>query len=305
MPKVSVCVPVYNAEQYIARCLDSIQSQELKDIEIIVVNDYSLDKSMDIVNAYSKTDKRIKIIEHEANYGLMVARNNAYMAATGDYITFLDSDDSLAKDALENLYSAAIRENADIVSGVIQYVTIHGESYLWPNILQYGTDKISVYKSLLKDECGHNLASRLFRRELLQSYNYHTLEMATNGEDCMLFYQVVNNTEKIIAIPNIVYIYYQHMASSSNSRLKDNALKSIVRANRIRLETAGQYPVLKKLTFNKVSAIFWRLKNQGYCIDSYYIAEGLGNFCTIGSIIKYQGLLAFLKFVIGKAIKRL
>lgn len=183
MPKVSICVPVYNVEQYISRCIESVISQSLKDIEIIIVNDCTPDKSMEIVRQYAETDKRIVIVEHDVNHGLMMARRTGYMSATGDYITFCDSDDTLAEGALEDFYAAAVKEDADIVSGTIQYVTTTGERYLWKNKLQYGSDKISIFKSLLKGECGHNLCSRLFRKELLQNHNYQTFDNFINAED--------------------------------------------------------------------------------------------------------------------------
>lgn len=210
MSKISVCVPVYKVEQYIARCLDSIQNQSLKDIEIIVVNDCSPDNSMKIVKRFAAMDSRIKIIEHDANHGLMVARRTGYIAASGDYITFCDSDDSLPPQALEELYKKAEEDKADIVSGCIEYVPVVGKRYNKINKLSYGTDRISVFHSLLTDELGHNMCSRLFRRDLLQNHDYETFEKSTNGEDGILFYQVVDNTTKVVTTDSVVYEYWQY-----------------------------------------------------------------------------------------------
>lgn len=294
MPKVSVCIPVYNVEQYISRCIESVLSQSLKDIEIIVVDDCSPDKSMEIVRKYADNDSRIKIVEHDVNHGLMIARRTGYMAALGDFITFCDSDDTLAEGALEKLYSAAIVENADIVSGIIQYVPNKGSIYLWPNKMSYGTDRVSVYKSLLNNECGHNLCSRLFRRDLLHNYLYQTFEGATNGEDGILFYQIVDNASKIIAIDSIVYVYYQNMASSSNVNLTDRALKSIVILNSIRMITAGQYPDLKKLVARKISNILFGLKKRGYDIEKFTSEYHLELYTKTMTYISYNGFANYL-----------
>ena len=297
MPKISICVPVYNVERYIGRCLESMQRQSLSDIEIIVVNDHTPDKSMSIVKKYAEKDHRIKIIEHDKNHGLMMARRTGYTMAKGDYITFCDGDDSLPDDALEFLYNEAVRTKADIVSGVIEYIPIVGKRYRWKNRLPYGSDKISVFRSLLTDEFGHNLCSRLFRRELLQSYDYETYEKATNGEDAILFYQVVDNVSKVVTINRVVYEYWQNLESSSQVRLKDNALKSIAQLNIIRVQTAGQYSELQKLLGKKISSVYWCLKSQGYDVRKYFHVIGLGFFCSLSDFVKYQGLMETLKML--------
>lgn len=298
MPIISICIPVYNVEKYVGRCLESILSQSFKDIEIVIVNDCTPDKSIDIVCQYAESDNRIKIVEHDINHGLMMARHTGYMVATGDYITFCDSDDTLPDGALESLYNKAIQTNADIVSGVIEYIPTKGKRYRWSNLLRYGSDKISVFKSLLKDEFGHNLCSRLFRRDLLQNYNYETYEKATNGEDGMLFYQVVDHASKVVTTDNIVYEYWQNMESSSQVRLKDAALRSIALLNATRVKIVGKYKNLNALLNKKVSYVFWDLKAEGYNIDTYFKNEGLEDYCKYTSLINNQGLIKAIKMLL-------
>lgn len=120
MPKVSVIVPVYNVERYLARCLDSLIAQTLEDIEIICINDGSTDGSVDILTEYSKKDNRINVLS-QVNSGIGVARNKGISSASGEFIGFVDSDDFLDKDFYEKLYNAAKSENAEIAcSGVIR-----------------------------------------------------------------------------------------------------------------------------------------------------------------------------------------
>ncbi|WP_180381364.1 glycosyltransferase family 2 protein [Campylobacter lanienae] len=113
--KVSIIIPVYNVEKYISQCLDSAINQSLKDIEIIIVDDCGSDKSMDIAQEYAKNDSRIKIIKNSQNQGPFTSRNNAVLAANGEYLVFLDSDDFLDLRACEIAYNATKNRYYDII----------------------------------------------------------------------------------------------------------------------------------------------------------------------------------------------
>ena len=114
--KVSVIVPIYNTEKYIGKCLNSLVNQTLRDIEIICVNDGSTDNSMITVRKFANNDFRIKIIEQE-NKKQGAARNAGMRIATGEYISFVDSDDWVDLDFYEKLYNAAKNHNFDIALG--------------------------------------------------------------------------------------------------------------------------------------------------------------------------------------------
>lgn len=119
--KVSVIVPIYNSESYIDKCIQSIINQTIKDIEIILVDDGSTDKSIEIINKYAEKDKRITAIKQK-NEGISSARNYGISVATGDFITFVDSDDFIEKDMLESLYNTAIDNNCDVIFSGIKIV---------------------------------------------------------------------------------------------------------------------------------------------------------------------------------------
>lgn len=114
MPKLSVIIPVYNGEEHLNKCIDSVLLQTETDIEIILVNDGSTDNSGRICDEYAKKDKRIRVI-HQENAGVSVARNNGISAATGEYIGFVDSDDWVDADMYESLLREAESNNADVV----------------------------------------------------------------------------------------------------------------------------------------------------------------------------------------------
>ena len=300
MPKISVCIPVYNVEKFIRRCLESVLNQSVEDIEVVVVNDCTPDHSMEIVREFAQKDKRIKMLENQQNRGLMITRRVGYMAATGDYITFCDSDDTLPAGALEALYNEAVKTDADIVSGVIEYVSVTAERSRWKNRLSYGNDKISVFKSLLTDEFPHNLYARLYKSALIQNYEYETYEHATNGEDGMLFYQVIEHVGHVATIDKVVYEYRQNVESSTHVRFKDHALRSIAQLNALRIRIATKYPKLSKLAYRKVVKNYWSLKLEGYNIKEHYLAVGLENYSLLHLFVT-QPLRIFLR-ILAKSI---
>ena len=113
MPKVSIIVPIFNAEKYIEKCLNTLVNQTLQDIEIICVNDGSTDHSMDPVKKLAAEDTRIKIIE-QAHQKQGAARNNGMKIASGEYLGFVDADDWVDVDFFEKLYNAAQAYKVDI-----------------------------------------------------------------------------------------------------------------------------------------------------------------------------------------------
>lgn len=128
MPKVSIIIPVYNTEQYLRKCLNSVKNQTLRDFEIICVDDGSTDRSPEILDAYARGDSRIKVL-HKENGGLVSARKTGIAAATGVYAGYVDSDDWIEPEMYETLYEVALETNTDIVTcGYYlegNYTTVH------------------------------------------------------------------------------------------------------------------------------------------------------------------------------------
>ena len=116
-PKISIFLPIYNKEKYINSSIKSIQCQTLKDIEIIAVNDFSNDKSLEILKRLSSTDKRIKILNNNKNNGLLYSRTIGILNSNGEYLMNLDPDDNLKNEnSLEIIYNNAKKNNVDIIS---------------------------------------------------------------------------------------------------------------------------------------------------------------------------------------------
>ena len=167
--KISVIIPVYNVEEYLGECLDSVISQTLKEIEIICVDDGSPDNSIKILNRYAEEDERIKIISQK-NLGLSGARNSGIKIATGRYIYFLDSDDVLhTRTAFEEMLIEMDRDELDILSFDYRYIGMENRGY----VSNIPVDIIFTGKEYLKHVGVHvEIWSRLFRKQLLEEIGF-------------------------------------------------------------------------------------------------------------------------------------
>lgn len=137
-PKVSIVVPVYNVERYLGECLDSIVSQSMTDIEVIVVDDGSTDGSGDIVDSYAERDPRLKVI-HKPNSGYGHTMNTGFRAASGEYIGVVESDDCARPRMFEKLYSLAVKNNADVVRSNYYAMSANGTCFDLIDILSLGS----------------------------------------------------------------------------------------------------------------------------------------------------------------------
>ncbi len=218
MAKVSVIVPFYNTEKYIEKCLKSLTTQTLSDIEIICINDGSKDNSVDIVKQYARNDKRIKLIEQE-NLKQGAARNNGTKIAAGEYIGFVDSDDWVDLDYFEKLYEAATKNNSDIALATNVRIG-NGKTKKRLNITE---EKIAVSLQekfdichLAKNPCPTN---KIYRATLLKENNIKWPE-GCFCEDKLFVTQAVYYANNIVTVPKVQYYYFRNPHSTVNTKSK-------------------------------------------------------------------------------------
>lgn len=207
---ISVIVPVYNVEKYLEECLDSIQNQTYSDIEVILVNDGSLDNSKDICEKYCKEDNRFKLI-NQANQGQSVARNHGVAASTGEFIAFVDSDDIIRQDYLEVLIRY-LSEEVDIVESQF---TVHkkeffNENYKEINVIFEGDSEEAV-KAVPKHVLSVNPVTKLYRRSVVEAVPY--LE-GLIFEDIYSGVGMLKYIRRIIKLDYVGYYYRQHGTST-------------------------------------------------------------------------------------------
>lgn len=172
--KVTVIIPIYNAEQYLSRCIESIVNQSYKNLEIILINDGSIDRTSEICDTYLKEDKRIKLIKKE-NAGQSQGRNDGISLATGDYIAFVDADDYLETEAIETLIQYTNDGEYDIVSGLYNIVKdneISPVNASWSSgeINKYGNRELRTRFNLYKASSSFGYVwNKLYKRSFIVS----------------------------------------------------------------------------------------------------------------------------------------
>ncbi len=167
MVKISIILPVYNVESYLSRCLDSLINQTIRDIEIICVNDASLDNSIMILNEYKQKDSRIKVIDCKKNGGAAIARQKGLDVATGEYIGFVDPDDYVDLDFFEKLYSLAVSDKADIAKGNVITIELDGTEVV---------QKLELNNMISKDKFkffGQNLWDAIYSAKMIKEHQIH------------------------------------------------------------------------------------------------------------------------------------
>lgn len=209
MPKVSVIVPVYNVEQYIEKCIQSLVNQTLEDIEIIVVNDGTKDNSEDIIINYQKQfPQKIKYLKKE-NGGLSSARNFGISNATGDYICFLDSDDYVETNIYETMYNEAVRGNYDMVEC--------GFIWEYPNKKTIDLGKIYYTQKEALLRARVVAWNKLYRRDIIINSGI-LFPHGLRYEDVEFFYNILPNIKKIGFVKQPLIHYIQRSNSISNTQ---------------------------------------------------------------------------------------
>ena len=225
MVKVSVIIPVYNVEIFLEECLDSVVNQTLKDIEIICVNDGSTDNSLAILESFSESDDRIKIFSQE-NMGVAASRNRGIKLSQGEYIYFIDSEDYIELDMLEELYHNAIFNDSNIV--ISKIALFNDQSYeidlSFPgfdfekilgdvNFNNFNFDYADVKKYVLNASFAPCM--KLFKREFIVENDFAFLENKA-FEDILFHVRTFLNANRISFSPNCYY-YYRNPKSIRNT----------------------------------------------------------------------------------------
>ena len=207
MPKVSVIVPIYNVEKYLEKCINSLLSQTLEDIQIILVNDGSKDNSGNIAKEYEKNNKDRVIYVEKENGGLSDARNYGLKYATGDFIAFLDSDDYIEKNAYEEMYNKAIEENADYVEC----------DFIWEFPNKIRVDKQYPYKNKKEMLSFVRVVAwnKLIKRQLITDNNLE-FPKGLRYEDVEFTYKLIPFINKFAYVDKPFIHYVQREGSIAN-----------------------------------------------------------------------------------------
>lgn len=229
--KVSIIVPVYNAEKYLQTCISSLCSQTLKEIEIILVNDGSVDRSLQICETFAEKDSRIRLISKK-NEGQGIARNAGLQIARGEYIGFVDADDYVAENMYEHLYQRAVRDQAQIVISGCRMVYGEDKIIEWfscfPDGKYSGKEAEQLMDGLigaLPDEkedtaLGMAIWRNLYQRRLIvENQISFVSERVVNSED-LLFNMEVFSAASVFSVLREAFYYYRKSGDSFSSDCK-------------------------------------------------------------------------------------
>lgn len=277
MTKVSIIIPVYNCAPYIDRCIRSIMMQTYKDIEIIAINDGSSDNSSNIIEALAAEDPRITLITQE-NQGVCIARNNGIAQATGDYLLFVDGDDYVDPDYIENLVTAAQKNNSDLV--ITGYKTEDFETGKYtetiPTSYTAGTDEMWAYRIM-------GVLARLYRRTFWDEHHFaFTLEKNVRAEDLPISLCANYLAKNIAIVKASGYHYIQHEGSAmtkfqglKNFSFPKQAFEEVAEALKTSSDHNGRdfmvYGILKtfaQFSFNLAKGTDKQTKNE---LNDYFV----------------------------------
>ena len=209
---ISVIVPVYKAEKYLRRCVDSILSQTLPDFELILIDDGSPDNSGRLCDEYAAKDQRIRVL-HQKNGGAAAARNAGLDAAAGEWITFVDSDDWVHQDYLRVLHETAMIQSADLVACRYRMVRSDSQPDKNPQIPRLSPEDVEEY--WIGDRMGATVPwGKLYRCELFRELRYPE---GRTGEDEYVTYRVLFGCNHPVFVDNVLYWYYVNRCGVSRS----------------------------------------------------------------------------------------
>lgn len=268
MPAISVIIPVYNVENYLNRCIDSVLAQTFNDFELILVDDGSKDNSLSICNDYANKDDRIKVF-HQENRGAAAARNFGVKQACGEFVIFVDSDDAVAEEYLERLFYACIENKSDI-----SLVFFDGNVNEDEAIPEYSDKVIAMTNreaiNRYGKRCGPNFrsaVSKLVKREIVVNNLFP--EDRVWSEDTACVYKWYWEANRVVEALCVMYFYYCIPGSVSNSNFDDRYVGE--------LDTFEEMlAFFHQNGFHELEEIFvWRYLDT--CVEYYFRANSEKN----------------------------
>lgn len=257
---ISIIIPVYNVENYLSRCLNSVLCQSYKNIEIIIVDDGSEDNSSNICATYANKDLRFKIY-HKENGGLSSARNLGIVKATGEWLYFLDSDDWISPNTIFDLLKGAQENKCEIAMGSLIFCDSEdkfNKSEIDGKNIVY-SKKDALYEMTIGNKFVFYACNRLYKKELFANVKFPVNKLY---EDMYTIYLVVEKAEKICYIPQAKYAYYQRNDSIVNSSFSVKQMDWYYAVKTYQRYCINKYPEFAEIVDNLVIFVCISLLNK-------------------------------------------
>lgn len=239
--KISIIVPVYNCEAMVGKCIESICTQTYKNFELILINDGSTDASGNICEEYSQKDARIKVI-HKENGGQGTARNMGLDIADGDYIAFVDADDTVTPDMLEVSLKYISKSNADLC--IFSFILDDGLRF--QKVIPYAEPVVFANYDLMEEYVSTNKifmgpCNKLYAKKLFDGVRFPALRAR---EDAYIMHILLGNAKKAVCIPECLYIQFIRPDSTETAKFSKKMLASISCADSLMTYYRKNYPSL-------------------------------------------------------------
>ena len=248
---VSIIVPVYNVEKYLPECIDSILNQSYKNLEIILVDDGSTDESGRICDLYAKEDRRIKVV-HKQNGGLSDARNAGIEESKGEYLAFVDSDDSIQYHYVEKMLNVMANSHCDVVQCAYERIFEDGRHVPY-GVISLEADGRTIqnyfYESIYNPEGFDVACNKLYKRGLFAQIRY---PLGRLHEDIATTYKVLFEATKIVVIPEVLYHYRVRQGSITSGESLQSLLDwQEAEAERLQFYSQNDMIQMKKLSLKR------------------------------------------------------
>ena len=285
-PLISVIIPVFNVEEYLQRCLDSIVSQTYGNFEAILIDDGSPDNCPQICDYYKEQDCRFQVI-HQPNQGLSAARNHGLDVAKGEYVTFIDSDDWVSVDYLSELHSLIKNTQADIAIASHQLTTTFpAKGKKTKAAIKSYTRQEALFELIAKQNqpfvisCGKLYRKKLFNNIRFPIGKYH--------EDEYTSHHLINEASKISYSNKVLYFYYQRPDSITKQSHRSDAIDAF--ENRLNFVIANNF---NDLTPFAASNLCWQYLNL--CYEKHLNCEDYSN--TLHKVEEIKHLMRLRKII--------
>ncbi|WP_050008144.1 glycosyltransferase family 2 protein [Butyrivibrio sp. WCE2006] len=298
MNKVSIIVPIYNGEKYIDNCVKNLKAQSYSDLEFILVDDGSTDKTPQICDDYAIKDERFKVV-HQKNGGLSAARNAGTNAATGDYIVYVDVDDDIESNLVEDNVKLAIENDADVVFYSFWYHNLDTgirtenkyNGYFCGNDEEFFCNKLN---DTVDTEVFNAPWNKLYKISFLKENNLIFLPEYPIYEDIIFASKMLQYAKRIVVNPNRYYVYYLRSSGSLLTKYVDGYYDSVTKF----YDNSMDYCELHKnnqMQKNKLSNLYIRLVTtnlkQISCREQFSLKEKLNRISYICNYGKFQEAL--------------
>lgn len=296
MPELSIVIPVYNVEQWLPCCLDSIEAQTFKDWEAILIDDGSIDFSGIMCDARAKRDPRFKII-HQKNGGVSAARNAGISAATGSLLSFIDPDDFISHNYFEKLIESLHYANADIAQGSMRSVEENGSEgrYILANLIENRAknrpftmkDNTAVVNALCENLFSCVSWGRVFTRDIWGNARFPVgIDL---GEDMMTVPPVIATAKAAVYTPKAVYNWRHRKRSLLHGTVTEERLIKDLIASQKMVERLTELHPNYKECFESL-----KLQYDIGCVSNYLISKGnrkakAGTLFTLDRYYKEMG----------------